>query len=55
MQLKTILNRIQKHRGFVYGRVELLQEGNCMAMGVDIWPRAGSRAVCSGCGHRRPG
>jgi len=55
MQLKTILNRIQKHRGFVYGRVELLQEGNCMAMGVDIWPRAGSRPVCSGCGHRRPG
>jgi hypothetical protein len=24
MQLKTILNRIQKHRGFVYGDVRLL-------------------------------
>ena len=26
MQLKTILNRIQKHRGFVYGDVRLADE-----------------------------
>ena len=24
MQLKTLLNRVQKHKGFVYGRVQLL-------------------------------
>ena len=55
MLLKTILNRIQRHRGFVYGAVTLLGEAGHLVLGVDIWPRAGSRAVCSGCGRRRPG
>ena len=55
MLLKTILNRIEKQPGFVYGVVTLLQEGKCLVLGVDIWPHAQSRAICSGCGQRRPG
>ena len=50
MQVKTILNRIQRQPGFVYGCVKLLQERGHMVLGVEIWPRARSRAVCSGCG-----
>jgi transposase len=52
MLVKTILNRIQRQPGFVYREVTLLQEGGHLVLGVDIWPRAKSRAVCSGCGRR---
>jgi transposase len=55
MLVKTILNRIQKQPGFVYGAVTLLEEGGYLVLGVDLWPRRGSQPVCSGCGHRRPG
>jgi len=55
MLVKTILNRIQKQPGFVYGAVTLLEEGGYMVLGVDLWPRRGSRPICSGCGCRRPG
>ena len=55
MLIQTILNRIEKQPGFVYRKVTLLQEGRRIVLGVDIWPRARSRAVCSGCGRRRPG
>lgn len=55
MLVKTILNRIQRQPGFVYKKVTLLEEGGRMVLGVDIWPRARSRAICSGCGRRRPG
>ncbi|MBL7009438.1 MAG: ISL3 family transposase [Planctomycetes bacterium] len=49
MQLKTILNRIEKHPSFVYG--DPIFEGDALV--VSIRPRANSRAVCSGCGQRR--
>jgi len=49
MQLKTILNRIEKHSSFVYGDARF--EGGDLV--VPIRPRANGRAVCSGCGCRR--
>jgi len=49
MQLKTILNRIEKHSSFVYG--DPIFEGDALL--VSIRPRTNSRAVCSGCGQRR--
>ena len=54
MQLKTILNRIQKHRSFVYGRVRLI-DGAQLALEVEVQPRANARAKCSGCGQTAPG
>ena len=36
MQIKTILNRIQKHRGFVYGTVQLEEQIAGLALTVDI-------------------
>lgn len=55
MLLKTILNRVQKHRSFVYGDARLLEEGEHLVLEVDVHPRANGKAVCSGCGRRRPG
>jgi len=55
MLVQTILNRVQRHPGFVYRAVTLLEEGGHLVLGIDIRPRAKSRAVCSGCGRRRPG
>jgi transposase len=55
MLVQTILNRVQRHPGFVYRAVTLVEEAGHLVLGVDIWPRAKSRAVCSGCGRRRPG
>jgi len=55
MQLKTILNRIEKHRSFIYGDVRLEERGGRLQLEVEIRPRANGRPTCSGCGHRRPG
>ena len=40
MLLKTILNRIQKHPGFVYGPIRLQQDGVELLLQVVIRPRA---------------
>jgi transposase len=55
MLLKTILNRIQRQPGFVYGVVTLLEEAGQLVLGVDLWPRRGSRPLCSKCGEPGPG
>ena len=55
MQLKTILNRVQKFKSFVYGNEQLIDLNGELTLLIEIIARAHSRAVCSGCGHRRPG
>ncbi|MBM3790272.1 MAG: ISL3 family transposase [Acidobacteria bacterium] len=55
MQLKTILNRVQKFKSFVYGNVIWLDEGENLALLVEIVARANSRPICSGCGKPSPG
>ena len=47
MQLKTILNRVQKHSSFVYETVRSIE--------VEVRPRANARAKCSQCGRAAPG
>jgi transposase len=54
MQLKTILNRVQKFKSFVYGNVRWLESGEALALVIEIAARANSRPICSGCGRRRP-
>ncbi len=39
MQLKTILNRVQKHRSFMYGPARLVQ-GARLAIEVEVRARA---------------
>ena len=55
MLLKTILNRAEPHQSFVYSRVRLIDSGSGPTLEIDIQPRANSRPICSGCGHKGSG
>jgi transposase len=53
MRIQTILNRVEKFKSFVHGEVTLEDQGDGLALVVQMNPRKNSRAFCSGCG--RPG
>ena len=55
MQLKTILNRIEHFKSFVYHRDQMIEIDGKLAIEVTIRPRANGRPICSGCQHARPG
>src|SRR5512137_1797126 len=55
MLLKSILNRVELQKGFVYGEVSWSEEGKGMALEVRIRARKGSKPICSGCGKPGPG
>ena len=55
MQLKTILNRVQKFKSFVYGSARWVNDAKEPAVEVELHARANSRTICSGCGRPRPG
>ena len=54
MQLKTILNHVEKHKSFVYGAIQFCGKGDDLVIEVSIQPRQNSRPVCSGCGKPGP-
>ncbi len=55
MQLKTILNRIEKQPRFVYGEAVLREESGQLSLDVDIRPRSNARPICSKCFQPRRG
>lgn len=55
MHLKTILNRVQNFKSFVYGTVRWVDGASEPAIEAELRPRANGKAICSGCGRRRPG
>jgi transposase len=55
MQLKTILNRVEPNKSFVYGKITWVQKAARPTLEVQILPRAKGRPICSGCGKPRPG
>ena len=55
MQLKTILNRVQKFKSFVYGQIRWEQMNGQPVLLVEVFPRSNGRAICSGCGRPCPG
>ncbi len=55
MQIKTILNRVQKFKSFVYGEMKLVEEKGILCLEVEIDPRRNSRPICSGCGRKGAG
>ena len=55
MQLKTILNRVEKQSSFVYGKVKLVGEGAELQLEVQVEARANGRPRCSGCDQEAPG
>jgi transposase len=55
MQLKTILNRVQNFKSFVYGKVRWVDEATEPTIEAELRPRANGQAMCVGCQRRRPG
>lgn len=55
MQLKTILNRVEHYKSFVYGKAVFQDKGGRTAIEVSVRPREGSRPICSKCGRAGPG
>jgi transposase len=55
MQLKTILNRVQRHKSFVYQEARWVEHAKGSAIEVSVEPRANGRPICSGCGKRASG
>ena len=55
MQLKTLLNRVQKHQSFVYSEINLIEEEEQLKLEIKVVPRANGRAICSGCLYKCPG
>ena len=54
MQLKTILNRVEYFKSFVYGKVRWVDAGE-PTIEVNIEARRNGRPICSGCQHPAPG
>lgn len=56
MQVKTILNRVQKFKSFVYAKVRWIDApGGEPAIEAELRPRTNSRPRCAVCGHEAPG
>jgi transposase len=55
MQLKSILNYVERHKSFVYQEGRWIEEGGRKALEIPVEPRANSRPICSGCGRKGPG
>jgi transposase len=55
MLLKSILNRVQSHHGFVYETARWHDRRGRSALEIEIRARRGSKPVCSRCGCPGPG
>jgi len=53
MELLTILNHCYRHRGFVYRSARFSTDKR--SIDVEVQPRVGSAAICSGCHRPAPG
>lgn len=53
MQVTTILNQIEEHKGFVFGKARMTAGADGRKqIEIPARPRKGSKAICSGCGQR---
>lgn len=52
MQLKAILNSIEKHKGFIYCEIEWDEKAPNKTLLISLRPREGSKGFCSSCGKR---
>jgi transposase len=55
MHIKTVLNRIEKFKSFVYGKAQFLEEAGTTILLVEIRPRRRSKPVCARCRQAGPG
>lgn len=55
LMLKTVLNYVEKHKGFVYGDGRLIKSGDKPVIEFAVYPRKNSMAICSQCERPAPG
>jgi transposase len=56
VQVKTILNHVQKFKSFVYGKSKWKEESDGKkSLYVEVYARQNSRPICSECGNPGPG
>jgi transposase len=55
MQLKTILNRVEPFKSFVYGKARWKETTGRPTLEVEVLARKNGQAICSGCGRPGPG
>jgi len=55
MQIKTILNRIQNFKSFVYEKVRLVENSAIPTLEISLRARSNSKPICSCCGRQGPG
>ena len=55
MQLKTILNHVERHKSFVYQEARWSDPETKTEIEIPIQPRANSQAICSTCDKPAPG
>jgi transposase len=55
MQIKTILNRVQKFKSFVYKSVSWVESQESPVLEVTVVERSNGKLLCSMCGCPRPG
>ena len=55
LQVKTVLNRIQRFRGFIYKDVRLTQNGQVLRIEVKVKAHKQIKATCSRCRRPAPG
>jgi transposase len=55
VQLKTIVNHVERHKSFVYQRARWADPLTKTEIEIPIEPRSNSRAICSGCGQQAAG
>ena len=55
MQLKTILNRVEYCKSFVYGKVRWVDDAKRPTLEVQVEARKNGQPICSGCGRPGPG
>jgi len=55
VQLKTILNHVERHKSFVYQEARWTDPRVKTEIEIPIEPRANGRPLCSGCGREAPG
>lgn len=55
MQVKRLLNFVEKHKGFIYESIKLGTYDGNPCIEVRVRPRRGNKPLCSGCGAKSSG
>lgn len=52
MLIKTLLNKVERFKSFIYGNSRLMMVGGCESLVIDIKARRNSKPQCSECNRR---